>query len=197
MDRFSVTQAIQPKTNDGQSSACFNWGHARGHARRTQRRNQGIKQASEHGVSLAVISISALVATSEHDLEPSRLERMTGIEPALSAWEAGEPTSQVAFQAQIWPFEGTFGGLTGGLGARGGPEHLINLATANIADTYGMRPQPPRRWRHLCLKQRPGPSRQSRPSPNAHSPNGRNAPRRGDRTQVHPCTLQTDRGAWT
>jgi hypothetical protein len=32
MDRFSVTQAIQPKTNDGQSPACFNrgarWGHA-------------------------------------------------------------------------------------------------------------------------------------------------------------------------
>jgi hypothetical protein len=29
------------------------------------------------------------------------LERMTGIEPALSAWEAGETTSQVVFQAQI------------------------------------------------------------------------------------------------
>lgn len=54
---------------------------------------------------------------------------MTGIEPALSAWEAGEPTSQVVFQAQTWPFEGTFGGLIGGLGARGGPEHLINMAT--------------------------------------------------------------------
>ena len=32
MDRFSVTQAIQPKTNDGQSPACLQsedaWGHA-------------------------------------------------------------------------------------------------------------------------------------------------------------------------
>jgi hypothetical protein len=34
------------------------------------------------------------------------MERMTGIEPALSAWEAGEPTRQGAFQAQTWPFEG-------------------------------------------------------------------------------------------
>jgi hypothetical protein len=32
MDRFSITQAIQPKTNDGQSPACLQsgarWGHA-------------------------------------------------------------------------------------------------------------------------------------------------------------------------
>jgi hypothetical protein len=32
MDRFSITQAIQPKTNDGQSPACLQsearWAHA-------------------------------------------------------------------------------------------------------------------------------------------------------------------------
>jgi hypothetical protein len=27
MDRFSITQAIQPKTNDGQSPTCLQSGH--------------------------------------------------------------------------------------------------------------------------------------------------------------------------
>jgi hypothetical protein len=40
------------------------------------------------------------------DQECNYLERMTGIEPALSAWEAGEPTVRRCFQAQKWPFEG-------------------------------------------------------------------------------------------
>jgi len=40
------------------------------------------------------------------------VERMTGIEPALSAWEAGESTSQEVFQAQTWSFEGSFGGFS-------------------------------------------------------------------------------------
>ncbi len=57
------------------------------------------------------------------------LERMTGIEPALSAWEAGESTRQVVFQAQTWPFEGPFRGFFRRVGARGGPEQLINMAT--------------------------------------------------------------------
>jgi len=30
MDRLSVTQAIQPNTNDGQLPACLQWGHAGG-----------------------------------------------------------------------------------------------------------------------------------------------------------------------
>lgn len=51
---------------------------------------------------------------------------MTGIEPALSAWEAGEPTSHVVFQAQKWPFEGPVWWLSGG----SGPEHLIKVATS-------------------------------------------------------------------
>jgi hypothetical protein len=55
---------------------------------------------------------------------------MTGIEPALSAWEAGEPTSQVVFQAQKWPFEGPVWWLFRRIGARGGPEHLIKVATS-------------------------------------------------------------------
>ena len=54
---------------------------------------------------------------------------MTGIEPALSGWEAGEPTSQVVFHAQIWPFEARFAGLFGGVGARGGREQLIKMAS--------------------------------------------------------------------
>ena len=33
MDRFSVTQAIQPNTNDDQSLACLEWRRARRHAR--------------------------------------------------------------------------------------------------------------------------------------------------------------------
>ena len=49
------------------------------------------------------------------------LERMTGIEPALSAWEAGEPTSQVLYQAQIWSFESPVWWLFWRVGARGGP----------------------------------------------------------------------------
>jgi hypothetical protein len=34
----------------------------------------------------------------------ARITWMTGIEPAPSAWEAGELTSQVLFQAHTWPF---------------------------------------------------------------------------------------------
>jgi hypothetical protein len=37
MDRFSVTQAIQPNTNDGQSPACLQWGARWGHAARLDR----------------------------------------------------------------------------------------------------------------------------------------------------------------
>jgi hypothetical protein len=58
-------------------------------------------------------------------------------EPPFSAWEAGEPTSQVVFQAQTWPFEGTFGGLTGGLGPVGGPSTAV----------CAKRVRPPRRRR--------------------------------------------------
>ena len=32
MDRFSVTQAIQPNTNDGQLPACLQWRARWGHA---------------------------------------------------------------------------------------------------------------------------------------------------------------------
>jgi hypothetical protein len=62
---------------------------------------------------------------------------------SFSAWEAGEPTSQEVFQAHTWPFEGPFGGFPGGVGARGGPEQLIKMATGNFADAYGMRPAQP------------------------------------------------------
>jgi hypothetical protein len=42
--------------------------------------------------------------------------------------EAGEPTVRWCFQAQRWPFEGLFGGPSGGVGAGGGPEQLIKMA---------------------------------------------------------------------
>ena len=63
-----------------------------------------------------------------------KLERMTGIEPALSAWEAGEPTSQGVFHAQKSAFENQFCGVSAGVGARGGPEQLIKMATGQYAD---------------------------------------------------------------
>jgi hypothetical protein len=72
------------------------------------------------------------------------LERMTGIEPALSAWEAGEPTSQVVFQAQTWPFGGPGWWLFRMVGARGGPEQLIKMATGQLPDASSRR-----QWRHL------------------------------------------------
>jgi hypothetical protein len=49
------------------------------------------------------------------------VERITGFEPALSAWEAGEPTSQVVFSGTDVTVWGPFGGLSGGVGARGAP----------------------------------------------------------------------------
>jgi len=60
-------------------------------------------------------------------------ERMTGIEPALSAWEAGEPTSQVVFQAQTWPF-GAWLVAFRRVGAREGPEQLIKMATGQLPE---------------------------------------------------------------
>jgi hypothetical protein len=56
----------------------------------------------------------------------------------LSAWEAVKPLVRRCFQAQTWPFEGSFGGLSEGVGARGGPEKLIKMATATVPDAYGM-----------------------------------------------------------
>jgi hypothetical protein len=43
----------------------------------------------------------------------------------LSAWEAGEPVVRRCFQAQTGPFDGSFGGLSEGVGA----EKLIKMAT--------------------------------------------------------------------
>ena len=42
----------------------------------------------------------------------SELERTTGIEPAVSAWEAGGLTIRWCSQAETSPFEGPFGGLS-------------------------------------------------------------------------------------
>src|SRR5512132_1053428 len=47
----------------------------------------------------------------------------------LSAWEAGEPTSQVVFQAQTRPFGVPVWWLFWRVGARGGPEQLIKMTT--------------------------------------------------------------------
>jgi hypothetical protein len=74
--------------------------------------------------------------------------RMTGIEPALSAWEACEPTVRWCFQAQRWPFGACLVASLEGFGARGGPEQLIKMATGQLSDAYGTRLHPPRRWRH-------------------------------------------------
>jgi hypothetical protein len=52
---------------------------------------------------------------------------MTGIEPALSAWEAGEPTFSWCFQTQRWPFGSPVWWLFRRVGARGGPEQLIKM----------------------------------------------------------------------
>jgi hypothetical protein len=47
------------------------------------------------------------------------------------------PLVMRCFQAQTRPFEGSFGGLSEGVGARGGPEKL-----ANVADACGMSRSP-------------------------------------------------------
>jgi hypothetical protein len=60
------------------------------------------------------------------------VERMTGIEPALSAWEAGEPTSQRALHAQRSAFEDQICGGYANVGARVGPEKLIKMATDQL-----------------------------------------------------------------
>ena len=39
------------------------------------------------------------------------------------------PLVRRCFQAQTWPFKGSFGGLSDEVGARGGPEKLIKMAT--------------------------------------------------------------------
>jgi hypothetical protein len=55
--------------------------------------------------------------------------------------QLGKPVNPLVrrcFQAQTWPFEGSFGGLSEGVGARGGPEKLIKMATANVPDASGM-----------------------------------------------------------
>ena len=50
---------------------------------------------------------STSAASGFAHLVPVRvLERMTGSNPALSAWEAYEPTARWCFQAQRWPFGG-------------------------------------------------------------------------------------------
>jgi hypothetical protein len=62
---------------------------------------------------------------------------------------AGEPTSQVVFQAQTWPLETRLVAFSGRLGAME-PGQLIKVATCQIRrHPYGMRPA--HQWRHLCL----------------------------------------------
>lgn len=63
-------------------------------------------------------------------------------EQRFSAWEAGEPTNHVVFQAQMWPFEGAASWLFWRVGARRGPEQLIKIANADVANAYYVRPQP-------------------------------------------------------
>jgi hypothetical protein len=60
------------------------------------------------------------------------VERMTGIEPALSAWEAAEPSRQRVLHAQRTSFEDQFCDVSAGVGARGGPEKLIKMATDQL-----------------------------------------------------------------
>jgi hypothetical protein len=57
---------------------------------------------------------------------------MTGIEPALSAWEDGEPTTHGRFCVQTSPFKARIRDLCEGVGARGGPEQLIKVATGHL-----------------------------------------------------------------
>jgi hypothetical protein len=78
------------------------------------------------------------------------VERMTGIEPALSAWEAGEPTVRWCFQAQRWPFEGPVWWLFRKAGARGGPGQLIKTATGQRLRRLRDEAAAARQWRHLC-----------------------------------------------
>jgi hypothetical protein len=47
------------------------------------------------------------------------------------------------FQAHTWPFEARLVAFPGGVGARGGPEQLIKMATGNFAEAYDMRPRRP------------------------------------------------------
>ena len=56
----------------------------------------------------------------------------------MSAWEAGEPTSQVVFQTQRWPLGALVGGFSGGSGPLG-PEQLIRMATGQLPDASSRR----------------------------------------------------------
>jgi hypothetical protein len=50
----------------------------------------------------------------------------------LSVWEAAEPNSQRVLHAQRTSFEGQFCDVSAGVGARGGPEKLIKIATDQL-----------------------------------------------------------------
>src|SRR5215217_8172915 len=77
-------------------------------------------------------------------LRPKGLGRSLTCSPARLIWlpgwlqnhhrhsQLGKPVNPLVrrcFQAQTWPFRGSFGGLSEGVGARGGPEKLIKMAT--------------------------------------------------------------------
>ena len=60
------------------------------------------------------------------------LEPMARIQPAVSAPEAGRPTTQGRFCAQTPPFQSPNGYLSEGVGAGWGPEQLIKMATGQL-----------------------------------------------------------------
>jgi hypothetical protein len=52
--------------------------------------------------------------------------------PPFSAWQAAEPSSQRVLHAQRTLFEDQFCDVSAGIGARGGPEKLIKMATDQL-----------------------------------------------------------------
>ena len=87
------------------------------------------------------------------------LERMTGIEPALSAWEAAEPASHEVSQPQTWSFEAQLVAFLYESGPVGGRE----------VDQDGHRPTSRRR---SCSVSRRRPSADARLHPFAPLANG-------------------------
>ena len=73
------------------------------------------------------------------------IAQSVGCSLGCSHCQLGKPVNPLVrrcFQAQTWPFKGSFGGLSEGVGARGGPEKLIKMATGQRRRRVRHEPQP-------------------------------------------------------
>jgi len=89
----------------------------------------------EHGVPVFVGEADAAEARGEVP-EPAAVRDRMRLVPMAEFLVDGithvELTSQVVFQPQTWPFEGHVWWLFARVGARGGPEQLIKMATGQL-----------------------------------------------------------------